>query len=282
MQVDFRRTSEGRLVVPLTFVDPQNKPQFSNSREIALKRFHNLEQKFNVNAQFRAAYVDFMADYLKSGHMEEVDPPPSNAGHFYYIPHHGILRPDSVTTPLRTVFDASATDGEGRSLNDVLLPGPKLQKSIFDILIRFRWHAAVFTGDIKKMYRQFLVVPDDADYQRILWRTSSDLPVRDFRLLTVTYRVSCAPFQALWCIARLAKEFVTCAPLGAAALQRDTYVDDVASGAHSVETAVRIRQELHEILSSAGLHLRKWTSNHQRVLQWRAAFRYVRGAVSQF
>lgn len=271
MESSSRRTPQGRLVVPLTFTDPQNKPLFSNSREIAQKRFLNLERKFNVNSQFKNAYVEFMTDYLKSGHMEEVAPPSSNVGHFYYIPHHGILRPGSATTPLRTVFDASATDAEGRSLNDMLLPGPKLQKSIFDLLIRFRWHAVVFTGDIKQMYRQFLVSPSDADYQRILWRTSPDLPMRDFRLLTVTYGVSCAPYQALWCIAHLAKKFATRAPLGAAVLDRDTYVDDVVSGSDTVEAAVRIRQELLAILSSAGLHLRKWTSNHEKFFDGLAA-----------
>lgn len=267
MEAAYRREPEGTMVVPLTFVDLQDKPRFSNSREIALKRLLTLERKFRINPQFRTAYVNFMEDYLKCGHMEEVEPPSSREGHFYYIPHFGILRPDSISTPLRSVFDASAKDALGKSLNDTLLPGPKLQKNIFDLLIRFRWHAVVFTGDIKQMYRQFLVDLQDCDYQRILWRPSPDEPIKDFRLLTVSYGVSCAPYQALWCISQLAKENSSTAPLGAAVLDRDTYVDDIVSGADSVESAVHIRDELLKILSSARLHLRKWTSNSSEFLQ---------------
>lgn len=267
MGAAYYRNPEGRMVVPLTFENPQNKPWFLNSREIALKRFLNLERKFNINPQFRTAYVNFMNDYLESGHMEVVEAPPSSEGPFYYIPHHGILRPDSISTPLRTVYDASAKDSEGRSLNATLLPGPKLQKNIFDLLLRFRWHAVVFTGDIKQMYRQFLVDRKDCDYQRILWRPSPADPVQDFRLLTVTYGVSCAPYQALWCISKLAHEFVDTAPLGASVLDRDTYVDDIVSGADSEESAVHIRNDLIKILSSARLHLRKWTSNSPGFLQ---------------
>ncbi|XP_061716627.1 uncharacterized protein LOC133524559 [Cydia pomonella] len=266
MGAKYCRNPEGRIVVPLTFDGLQDRPRFSNSREIALKRLLHLEKKFNMNSDFRTAYVNFMDDYLENGHMEEVKAPSSYEGAFYYIPHHGILRPDSVSTPLRTVYDASAKDGHGKSLNDTLLPGPKLQKNIFDLLIRFRWHAVVFTGDIKQMYRQFLVDKQDCDYQRILWRPSPSEPVKDFRLLTVTYGVSCAPYQALWCISKLAQEFIDTAPLGAAVLNRDTYVDDIVSGADSVENAILIRDELIKILTSARLHLRKWTSNDQGFL----------------
>ncbi|XP_063389047.1 uncharacterized protein LOC134674826 [Cydia fagiglandana] len=75
METSYCRTPEGRMVVPLTYVDPQDKPRFSNSREIALKRLLNLERKFKLNPQFRTDYVNFMDDYLSCGHMVEVDPP---------------------------------------------------------------------------------------------------------------------------------------------------------------------------------------------------------------
>lgn len=255
------RNSEGRVIVPLPFVEPQNKPNFVDSRALALKRFSSLEKKFKTNPSFQKAYVGFMEDYIESHHLDEVEPPSSDTGHFYYIPHHGILRPDSVTTPLRVVFDASAKDSEGKSLNDTLLPGPKLQTNIFELLMRFRWHAVVFTGDIKQMYRQFLVPPEDSEYQRIVWRASPDTPIRDYRLLTVTYGVSSAPYQALRSIAKLAEEADSSLPLGATVLRRDIYVDDIVTGAQSIDEACVIRDELVRILSSAGLHLRKWTSN---------------------
>ncbi|XP_063387436.1 uncharacterized protein LOC134673395 isoform X2 [Cydia fagiglandana] len=85
METSYCRTPEGRMVVPLTYVDPQDKPRFSNSREIALKRLLNLERKFKLNPQFRTAYVNFMDDYLSCGHMVEVDPPLSFEGQLHNV-----------------------------------------------------------------------------------------------------------------------------------------------------------------------------------------------------
>lgn len=258
-----RRTPEGRFVVPLPFVEPLDRPCFENTRAIALKRFSSIEKKLQLNPEYRKAYVAFMKDYETCHHLEQVEPPVVDKGLFYYIPHHGILRPESVSTPLRVVFDASCSDSTGKSLNHTLLPGPKLQTNIFDLLIRFRWHAIVFTGDVKQMYRQILVPEADADYQRILWRPSINEPVRDYRLRTVTYGVSSAPYQALRTIAQLAQEASTDYPLGSAVLTRDIFVDDVVSGADSISEAIELRSQLCQILSSGGFDLRKWTSNHR-------------------
>lgn len=260
---NFRRTEEGRFVVPLPFADPSNKPTFSGSRAIALKRFSSLERKLQSNSEFSKNYIAFMEDYENCRHLERCDPPEVDVGHFFYIPHHGILRPLSTSTPLRVVFDASARDGQGTSLNDTLLPGQKLQNNIFHLLLRFRWHKVVFTADVKQMYRQILVTPEDAEYQRILWRPSANEPVGDYRLLTVSYGVSSAPYQALRTIAQLARESAAKCPSGSAVLDRDIYVDDVVSGAPSVEQARDLRSELSAILASGGFHLRKWTSNCQ-------------------
>ncbi|XP_048000251.1 uncharacterized protein LOC125237304 [Leguminivora glycinivorella] len=262
-RANYCRTSEGRFEVPLPFVDPSNKPTFSHTREIAMRRFFSLERKLTKHADFRKAYASFMEEYEVSGHMEQVAPPVSSVGNFNYIPHHGILRPESVSTPLRAVFDASCRDSNGISLNDTLLAGPKLQTNIFDVLTRFRWHKIVFTGDIKAMYRQILVPNEDAEYQRILWRPSTDGPVKDYRLRTVTYGVKSAPYQALRTIAQIAEETADSYPEGSQVLGRDIYVDDVVTGADSIEQALKIRSDLSEILSSGGFHLRKWTSNHK-------------------
>lgn len=263
---NFCRTSEGRFEVPLPFVDPSNKPTFSNTREIATRRLLSLERKLDRHADFREAYVSFMEDYESSGHMEQVEPPSSSVGKFNYIPHHAVLRPESVSTPLRAVFDGSCRDSNGISLNDTLLAGPKLQTNIFDVLTRFRWHKVVFTGDIKAMYRQIVVPEEDADYQRILWRPSSDGPIKDYRLRTVTYGLKSAPFQALRTIAQLAHDTAVSHPDGSRVLGRDIYVDDIVTGADSIEQALQLRIDLSEILSSGGFHLRKWTSNNKHFI----------------
>lgn len=84
--------------------------------------------------------------------------------------------------------------------------GAKLQDNIIDIILRFRMHAIAITADMKKMYRQILISENDRDFQRILWRFSTDEPVREFRLNTVTYGLACAPFLAMRYVRHLASD----------------------------------------------------------------------------
>lgn len=59
-------------------------------------------------------------------------------------------------------------------------------------------------ADIKQMYRQILVQLADRDYLRIMWGFASSFPIHEYRLCTLTYGTSIAPFQALRTIRHLA------------------------------------------------------------------------------
>jgi hypothetical protein len=122
-----------------------------------------------------------MSDYQALGHMRvapELDK--------YIIPHHAVLKSDDDVSKLRVVFDASAATSSGKSLNDVLCTGPKLQADLRDILLRCRMHKYIFTADIVKMYRQILIRSEDRLYQHIFWRDSPDDEIQEFQLCTDT------------------------------------------------------------------------------------------------
>lgn len=54
----------------------------------------------------------------------------------YFIPHNAVVKHDGERIEkLRVVFNASASTSSGLSLNDVLIPGPKFQTQIFNILL---------------------------------------------------------------------------------------------------------------------------------------------------
>ncbi|KAJ8984268.1 hypothetical protein NQ317_009752 [Molorchus minor] len=199
------RNTTGRYVVALPFKGTE--PIFSDTRSIALRRLYSLEQRLRRNPSLYEEYSNFMNEYIHSGHMEVVENciPDSNTN-TYYIPHHCVLKPESTTTKLRVVYDASSKSQENISLNDTLLVGPKLQQDIAAILLNFRIHAYVFTADIRQMYRQILISPGHQDYQRILWRVSPGEPIQDFRLCTVTYGITSSPFLAIRTLIQLAND----------------------------------------------------------------------------
>jgi hypothetical protein len=115
------------------------------------------------------------------------------------------------------------------------------------------------------MYRQIVVHPQDRILQRILWRYSSEDPIQEYRLTTVTYGTSSAPFLATRCLTKLADDEQQY-PRATQVLNNDLYVDDLLSGTSNIEDAINLQKELSSLLQTAGLTLRKWAVNHSTFL----------------
>ncbi|XP_050528071.1 uncharacterized protein LOC126898172 [Daktulosphaira vitifoliae] len=184
----------------------------------------------------------------------------------YFIPHYSVYAGSPATSKLRVVFDASATSGSKSSLNQCLYTGPKLQQDIVDILFRFRIYEYAFTADVCKMYRQILVLPEYRKFQHIFWRPSPLDKIEEFELNTVTYGTNCAPFLALRVLQDIAEQECTDLPQVRNALQRQTFVDDICVGASSTSELLQLQSDLQMVLGSAGLELKKWSSNSVQVL----------------
>lgn len=256
---DMRRELDGRYSVPLPF--HTSGVTMRDSRRMALKRFENLERRLNRDSALHTAYVDFMRQYEDLGHMCEATRPGT-----YFIPHHPVVKGVEGDMKVRVVFDASAKSGTSASLNECIYAGPKLQSDIVDVLILFRTHTFVFSTDICKMYRQIWIHPQHRVYQHILWRESSDTVIREYELNTVTYGVSCAPYLAIRVLHDLADN-ATAFPAVQQALRHHTYVDDICTGADSIECILQLQRELRHVLGEAGFILKKWASNVQQVIE---------------
>lgn len=249
----YSRDDSGRYIVRLPFRDNLLP---TDNRQLAMNRLCSQERRFVKQPSLGQQYNAFLKEYLDLGHMV-----PTSERSRYTIPHHAVFKPDSTTTKLRVVFDASAKQMGDVSLNDCLLTGPKLHKSLADIVCNFRLHKVAFTADISKMYRQIRIHPDDQPYQHIVWRRSPDLPIETFALQTVTYGTSCAPFLAIRTVREHAQVEGHKYPRAAFVLKEDIYVDDVVSGADSVEGALQLYKDITELCASGGFPLQKWLSN---------------------
>ncbi|XP_065361988.1 uncharacterized protein LOC135955564 [Calliphora vicina] len=253
------RLPNGRFQVKLPF--KSNPSKLGLSYDTARRRFLALERKLGKNLNIKEMYNEFMREYLHLGHMSPVNDEVLFGPH-YVIPHQCVLRPHSSTTKLRVVFDASCKTSTQISLNDILMVGPTIQSDLFSTLLRFRLHRYAITANVTKMYRQVLVHESDAKFQLVLWRESIEQPIQIYKLNTVTYGTSSAPFAAVRCLKEIGTLFESVYPLGSSTIINDFYVDDLLSGADNFEELEKLRFEVTEILKSCGFDLAKWFSNH--------------------
>jgi hypothetical protein len=108
---------------------------------------------------------------------------------------------------------------------------------------------------------------EDRSLQKILWRKSSEEPIKEYELTTVSYGTAPAAFLATRCLQQLALEESERFPKAAEALCSSFYVDDFLGGCSTPEEAIELREQLSSLLSNGGFPLWKWCSNNTAVLE---------------
>ncbi|GFS68825.1 integrase catalytic domain-containing protein [Trichonephila clavipes] len=86
----------------------------------------------------------------------------------YYIPHHGVYRPEKSSTKLRVVFNASCPTSNGRSLNSLQANDGIIQDELFSIIIRFRKQPIAITADIEKIVSGVSNIETEKEIQKQL------------------------------------------------------------------------------------------------------------------
>ncbi|GFX83479.1 integrase catalytic domain-containing protein [Trichonephila clavipes] len=181
------------------------------------------------------------------------------SGVSFYMPHHGVYRPEKSTTKLRTVFNASSPSTSGKSLNSIQFNGGLVQEDLFSIMARFRKHKYVFTTDIEKMFRTIKNSVEEG--QRILWKKGIGEPIKTYELTTVTYGTVSAPYLATRTLKQLAMDEANNFPLAAPVVLSDCYMNDILSGSESIEEVIELQHQLIKMFKTAGMHLHKWCGN---------------------
>lgn len=204
------------------------------------------------------------SEYENLGHMTLIT---SDDKHSYSLPHHGVLKESSTSTKLRVVFDGSMNTSSGLSCNSIQRVGPTIQQELFSILLRFTKHAYVISSDVKKMYRQILIHPEQKKLQKIIWRSNPEHPLQTYTLNTLTYGTTSAPFLAIICLNQLGIEVENTHPQISRIIKEDFYVNDVLMGADTLHQAQLNCENLRAVLVSGGFNLRKWIANDIKILE---------------
>ena len=178
-----------------------------------------------------------------------------------------MLRPDKDTTKTRIVFDAAAKV-EGVSLNDKIYQDPKLQRDLFDVLLRFRRYPIAVVCDIEEMYLRIGITESDKPYHRFLWRKMDESRSPEvYEFDRVVFGVNSSPLQAQFVLQQHARQYQSTFPMAAETVLKSTYMDDSMDSIGTEEQGMTLYSELSTLLTKAGMHARKWSSNSPQVLK---------------
>ena len=182
----------------------------------------------------------------------------------WYLPLQAVFTPDK-TTKVRLVFDSSCEGHDGLSLNDHLEKGPNYINDIPNVLAAWRWDDIAYSGDVRKMFNQILVHPEDQVFHIFLWREKATDEPTVYQWLRLSFGDEPAPDIASNSIKVLAKAAQQRQPQAAAELLQHVYVDDVAGSKPTVEEVKDVTSAIDSILGNGKFEIKTGHSNSKEI-----------------
>ncbi|XP_048253302.1 uncharacterized protein LOC125381119 [Haliotis rufescens] len=245
----------------------KNPALLPNNYNVAYRRLVSLEKNLLKNDQKAKMYCDAVNEYEQKEWAEKIDEPNVKTSGFpvYYLPHHGVYRPDKPSTPLRVVFDPACVC-DGVSLNSYLYKGPGLIGNLLSVLLRFQEDRVAIVGDISKMYLQIRLRESDTHLHRFLWRDLEvDREPSVYRLLRVAFSDKSSPDMASYVMLRIAEENEDRYPEASAILRDDRYMDDLIHSCETPGKATKKINEVNAVLATGQFQIKKWFCSSQLV-----------------
>ncbi|CAD5223467.1 unnamed protein product [Bursaphelenchus okinawaensis] len=256
--------------VPLPFKD--NSVDIENEFKRCFGRLHHIVQTLDKKPNLKTAYDKNFTDYLKLGIIEECEFHRSTDKTVRYIPHLPVERPGHPTTPVRNVFDGSAKDKNGISLNSCLNQGFTLLPEIPDIIIKSRKFKYLGIADLEKAFLMVEILEKYRDSVRFLWLKDITKPVtysniKIFRFKRVTFRLICSPSLLATVIHLHLSKYVE--KIGTKSLKdilSMLYVDNLFLGSNDEEVLTKQALDLKSIFAEGAMNLREYSSNSKKLI----------------
>ena len=245
--------------------DPSDLPNNVNS---ATGRLRSTEQRLRKNGrQYALEYQKQMDDMVERKVARKLTHSEISAykGPVHYIPHHEVMKPESKSTPLRIVFNSSASY-MGHTINDYWAKGPNVLNDILSVLLKFRENQIALVGDISKMYNSIHLCPRDQHTHRFLWRDlESERPPDHYALTCVPFGDRPSGAIAITALRKTAEMSEEMYPQAVEVIKNNSYVDDILASAPTQEAATKLAKDIDHVLDVGGFAIKHWiVSGDQR------------------
>lgn len=251
-----KQDSEGRYEIRLPWINEM--PDIPNNKKIASQRLISTTKKLNKNNQYET-YDKIIKAWIEEGFIERVKQD-DNYIKCHYLPHHPIFK-ESLTTPVRPVFDASCKIGRNPSLNECLYKGPNCIEFLPTILMKFRMKLVGVAADIRKAFQMINVYEEDREYLRFLWwEDASQQQIIEFKHRRVVFGLICSPFLLAGVLETHLSKVPESERLTADKIRESMYVDNCVTSFDSHEEYENFKIISTNILAAAKMELRQWES----------------------
>ena len=251
----------GHYVLPVPWKNV--RPNLPNNKFLAKKRLDNLLprlQRSNIFEKYGQGIETLLtqgfAEALPSSELSLAD------GSVWYLPNHPVI---SASKPgnVRIVFDC-ADKLNNVSLNNQCLQGPDINNKLLHALLRFRQYEHAVMVDVKNMYLQVKIPPQDRNALRFLWTDEDHVK---------EYRMSSHLFGGIWCASsstyalRKTTHDNECRELIKRTINKDMYVDDLLKYVPSFNEGVEVVKGCKQVLVSGRFNLTSFVTNNDDLLR---------------
>ncbi|XP_045541691.1 uncharacterized protein LOC106718201 isoform X2 [Papilio machaon] len=258
-----RRNEENRYEVQLPWKDGHDS--LLDNREIAFRRLESATNKLKTCGKFQD-YNDILQEWERTAIIEPVPPTSNKKSNVHYLPHRAVSKESSLTTKLRPVYDASAKDKNGKSLNACLEKGMNFIDKIPDLLIGFRKGLIGVSADIAKAFLQISINPDDRDNLRFLWwKDFERREIIEYRHCRVVFGLTSSPFLLSATIQHHLEQIRGKYKETADILASSFYVDNLVISQDTEEATLNFINEAKEIMQEAKFDLRQWVTSPLKI-----------------
>jgi hypothetical protein len=237
----------------------------SDNLPVAKRRLASLWSSLIRKPDVLETFTATLAEQEASGIIERCTEGSDESGPFYYIPLQVVERPDSNTTKIRIVIDASSHQKNELSLNDCLYAGPTILQPLLGILLRARLPKFLMTSDLEKAFHKVHLQERFRNVTRFLWlknpengTTSTNFLI--YRFARLPFGVSCSPFL----LALTIMVYLEQKPdeMNQRILE-NLYVDNLMLASNDETDMQKNYKKLKEVFNGMQMNIREFASNSE-------------------
>ena len=264
ISIDYEKS---RAIVHLPF-KANPKEYLKDNSYSAQARLQNTCKKYYHDENVRKAIIAAFDKLRSRGHLKYYDDLSAkqrtkleSADVSYTIPWDVSFKASSVSTPTRTVYDASAKTSTGFSLNDLLATGIPDLVRLVELVLEWQVGPVAMVGDVSQFYPTIGLHEDSWPFQKIVLREDLNPNGKLIKAVIVSciFGVCSSGGQCEEVVRMIAESVKDEFPEVSKLLIQRRYVDDLGKSIKDKLSARKLIEDTEHVLKSIGMEIKGWS-----------------------